>query len=125
MYKAVNEWFDATKMLDNFTFWIDSPLYCVFVDDDVNGVIIGYATEYFFSHEMMAGDISFYIKPEKRGGILAARLIKAFTDWAHSMGAKRPMVGVSTGISPEMTGKLYERMGYTEKFAVYRKPAIV
>jgi len=29
---------------------------------------------------------------------------------------------VSAGITPERTGRLYERLGYTEKYIIYKKP---
>jgi hypothetical protein len=29
---------------------------------------------------------------------------------------------VSAGIMPERIGKLYERMGFTEKYVIYKKP---
>jgi hypothetical protein len=30
--------------------------------------------------------------------------------------------GVSAGITPDRIGQLYERLGYTEKFTIYKKP---
>jgi hypothetical protein len=42
--------------------------------------------------------------------------------WCSEQGVSEPLLGVSAGITPDRIGQLYERLGYTEKFTIYKKP---
>jgi len=97
---------------------------CVLVaerDGKLIGGFAGIAMEYFFSTEKMAADLALFIEPGRRGGIVAAALVRAFEDWARDAGAKGLELGVSTGVHPEKTGALYERLGFARQGALFVK----
>ena len=76
------------------------------------GFILGFCTEHYFTTDKIANDLAVYVLPEFRGGSSVMRLIKGFTDWARSQGAKSVSLGISTGIDVERTAQLYEALGF-------------
>tara|TARA_B110000977_G_C10847845_1_gene404619 strand:- start:131 stop:577 length:447 start_codon:yes stop_codon:yes gene_type:complete len=123
-YRALD--FDPLKLWELGETMLNKPeswlSLVVELDKEIVGFFLGYVVEHFFGHELTAGDLCIYIKPEHRGGMTGARLIKRFDSWCQEKGVKEPLLGVSAGITPERTGRLYERLGYTEKLTVYKKP---
>ncbi len=53
--------------------------------------------------------------------MVGKRLVERFTDWADALGAKTDIIGVSTGIDPERTGRLLELMGFRPMGMTYRR----
>jgi hypothetical protein len=47
-------------------------------DGRIDGVVLGFVTEHWFSLEKSVGDLAPFVRPERRGGIAAARLRSAF-----------------------------------------------
>ena len=90
-------------------------------DSEIIGFCIGYVAPHFFGNDLTSGDLAIYVMPEHRGGTIGARLVKLYTGWCEAKGVKEPLLGVSAGITPERTGRLYERLGYTEKYIIYKK----
>lgn len=89
---------------------------CILIRDEDGayyGGIIGAVFEHFFSDDLVAGDMGLFIVPEKRGASAAVKLIRAFEDWARSVGAKEVHLGQTTGVEIDRTRKLYESLGYT------------
>jgi N-acetylglutamate synthase-like GNAT family acetyltransferase len=80
-----------------------------------DGVIIGgmaaMLTPQWFSDDLTACDIALFISPDCRGGMAAAKLIKAYKQWANNSGAVLRTLGVSTGVMAEKTGKFMSAMG--------------
>jgi GNAT superfamily N-acetyltransferase len=117
--------FDFNKVANNFKFWVSSPDYFVAVAKDEDGNLIGgycgYVTEYFFGKDLIACDLGLFIDPDRRGGMTAVRLIKAFEDWAQSKGAKEVCPGTTTMVAPERTSRLYERLGYKVVGSIFKK----
>ncbi|AFP33692.1 acyl-CoA N-acyltransferase domain-containing protein [Pectobacterium phage POP72] len=66
-----------------------------------------------WSHTLVSSDYLFYVHPDYRGSLAAYRLMKAYKLWAVELGCKEVRLSVASGIHPERTGKLYERMGFT------------
>lgn len=91
-------------------------------DGDIIGFCCGYVAPHFFGNDLTSGDLAIYVSPDHRGGMIGARLVKAYDAWCSKKGVKQPLLGVSAGITPDRTGQLYERLGYTEKYTVYKKP---
>jgi len=93
----------------------------VFVSEK-DGVIVGgiavYADRHWSSDAVIAQEISFFMLPEHRGSFDAARLVCAMRAWAERKGVAWLECGTSTGVDPERTAKLYERLGFK------RSPAI-
>ena len=101
-------------------------MYCAKVaevDGLIVGMIIGYAVPHFFGEDFTSGDLAVYVDKVYRKGMIGVRLIKAYDEWCTNRGVREPVLGVSAGINPERVGALYERLGYTEKYVIYKKPS--
>ena len=86
----------------------------------VVGYLLGMLTEPFFSTDVVAVDLMFYVAPESRGGPAAFRLWTSFGDWAKQKGAKELRQGVTTGITPERTGRFFQKLGMVPVGTNYR-----
>jgi len=86
---------------------------------DVDGVIVGgiagMCVQHWFTDAKVACDVSFFILPEHRGSIAAARLLRQFVSWGKAQGAARIEIGITTDIHQERTAAFYERMGFSHK----------
>jgi hypothetical protein len=96
--------------------------------DEILGFILGYITSYFFSSQLLAQDLLFYVKKDNRGSYINVRLWKAFREWAASKNAAELSMSISTGITPDRSGLLYQRLGMQYVGGNYklelRKPTI-
>jgi GNAT superfamily N-acetyltransferase len=88
-------------------------VYVAEKDGVVVGAIAGVLEQHWSSDDTVAHEISFFMDPAARGGYVAARLICALNAWAKLRGAKWLTAGTSTGVNPEQTAQLYERLGFT------------
>ncbi len=80
---------------------------------EVIGFFAGIISEHWLSFDTYATDIGIYVLPEHRGSTAFPRLIHAFESWAIEKGAQELHLGVSTGIHPEQTVRMFERLKYT------------
>lgn len=116
---------NASKITDFLVYAISNPdrFKVTIAEDDsgVYGMHIGYAQDYWFSDDIAGYDVLLYISPNKRGGMSGIRMIKSFENWAFSKGAVEVRPGCTTGISPEMTKELHERLGYETVGYTFRK----
>jgi GNAT superfamily N-acetyltransferase len=97
---------------------------CGFVAEHGNvivGMLGGYLTDYFFCDERLACDWILFVDREWRGSSAAARLIKAFRNWASGRAAQEICLGVSTNVDTERVGRFYEKMGLTRVGGVYKQ----
>lgn len=97
---------------------------CVFVnveDDIITGGFIGIAQENWYGPDREASDVALFIRKDKRGGMLAARLVKSYEKWAKEVGVGVVNLGVSTGIHRDKTAALYKRLGYSQPSTNLRK----
>lgn len=81
-------------------------------DGVVVGGIAGIAEAHWSSDDVVAQEVSFFMAPETRGSMAATRLICALRAWGETRGAKWLQAGTSTGLDPERTAGLYERLGF-------------
>ena len=83
-------------------------------DDKPQGFLLGVLEELFFSRQRMATDLAVYVREGYRN--LAPRLFKTFITWAESKSrVVQVTLGISSGIGdPERTGKMYEKLGFTQ-----------
>lgn len=93
---------------------IDGNQFVLVSEDSgiVNGYFIGMVSEHWASRDLISYDLAMFIHPDHRGGISAAKMVKRYLAWAKSKGAKMINIGVSTGVNPEQTGRLYEKIGF-------------
>lgn len=94
----------------------------VFVSD-IKGIVVGAlaggVSEDWFGPDKMAYNLALYVDPDWRQGTHAWRLIAAFKHWAKEMGATVIQMGISTGLHPEETGRLYQAAGFTPIGGMY------
>lgn len=88
----------------------------VFVARDSAGVVIGGLAggiaQFWFSDEPHGYEYSFFVEPTRRHGLIAMKLIEAFTIWCGRRGARVVRMGITTGIQEEGTSRLFEFMGF-------------
>lgn len=82
-------------------------------DGVVVGGIAGVTEQHWASDDLVAHEMSLFMAPDARGGMSAIRLICSLRAWAKLRGAKWLHAGTSTGLDPERTAGLYERLGFT------------
>lgn len=82
-------------------------------DGEIIGAIAAMALPHWASDDILVEELSFFMKPEHRGSLAAARLICSFKKWAELKGGVWAHAGTSTGVEAERTAKLYERLGFT------------
>jgi GNAT superfamily N-acetyltransferase len=118
--------FDDTKVLELLTSAIDDDRYLLIVVDDGDGGLvggfIGYMTPLWFSHDEVAADLALFVDPDRRGGIVAAHLMKAYSEWAAARGAKQTTAGISTGVMVEQTAQMYRRLGFNQYGYLFEVP---
>lgn len=81
-------------------------------DGVVVGVFAGAFFPHFFSDDLMATDMALFLHSDHRGGKDAARLLRAYAEWAMAHGVKRIVAGVTTGLCPVRAAKLYALAGF-------------
>jgi len=107
--------FDDEKVRALFAVALSDPRYLVLVSEQEDGAIaggfVGFMAPHWFSSDEVASDLAVFVRPDRRGGILAARMVKAFIYWAQDRGAKQITFGISTGVHIEQTAALYRSLG--------------
>jgi len=82
-------------------------------------LFVGMVSTSFFGPDRVAHDLLLFVHPDRRGGLMAARMIERFRAWARSRGAKQLRLSISTGVNPEATGRLYEHLGLARVGGVF------
>lgn len=85
------------------------------------GFITGMAGDHAFSSARRSASDLLYVTPTRRGAVAAKQLIKLFLEWSDDQGCGYNTMGTTTGVQPERTGLLFERMGFNPVGAVYRR----
>lgn len=85
------------------------------------GFMFGGAAMNWYSPELIVYEQLLYVRPDKRGGSSAARLIRAFEDRAREKCAVEIRAGATVGVTDVMALQLYERLGYERFGAGVRK----
>ena len=84
-------------------------------DGEVAGFLLGMALPLWFdSLDWSAAELAWWVDPKHRGGSTAARLVRAFEDWAKGRGVARVVLSdVEFADAAQPAGALIERLGYT------------
>lgn len=107
--------YEPEKMRALFKNCIEAKDKLALVAEDETGLIGGFLAamyQHFYSNEYMASDLTFYIKPTKRGSLAAKRIARRYVEWAQEMGAKIINLSTSTQINAERTAKFYGTLGF-------------
>ena len=88
-------------------------------NDDPQGFLLGMVTEFFFSKEMYATDVAFYVREGYRN--YAMNIVKAFISWAKSKPkVKQIKMAISSGMDTDgRTGMMYELLGFENLGGIY------
>ncbi len=109
--------FDRTKtrILFNWLIKVSNGILLVAErDGKVIGAMAGAVTEHPFSWGKYAFDYGLFVDPAYRGGLMAARLVRAFEAQAARLGARDFRPGIMTGVHVSRTTEFYERLGYRQ-----------
>jgi GNAT superfamily N-acetyltransferase len=79
---------------------------------EVIGGLVAAVEPHWFSTDLLAYDLALFVRPDKRGGLAAARLVAQYKVWAKERGAVITQLGISTGVNLASTGALLERIGF-------------
>jgi ribosomal protein S18 acetylase RimI-like enzyme len=97
--------------------------HACFVYEDRSGRLLGFMAGYiaahFFSLEKGAYDLFVFVRPERRGSLIAYRLWSAFRAFAQRSNARTLCFATVAGIAPERTRKFYTGLGMTEVGSIY------
>ena len=108
--------FSADKCEKLIMWLLASPLAftVVAVDDGgkLCGIMAAHIAQHYFSSDYMIEDYLLYVRPEKRGGTIAMRLVSQFVEWAEKQNVKMIMCGISTEIETEKIIKLYQHFDF-------------
>lgn len=115
--------FDEEKVRDNFAYGMSRDSYFGAVAEhkgQIIGMFLGHTTEYMFSREKLACDILFYVDPTMRGTFAGVKLIHAFVQWSHRVGARECCLGVSAMYDNSKNYKLLEKLGFSPMGGVFK-----
>jgi GNAT superfamily N-acetyltransferase len=77
------------------------------------GGLMGCVERYYYSDELQAQLIQWFLRPAYRGTSIAPRLVKAFVEWAKSRGASEVFMGISSGVHVNQTDRMMRKLGFT------------
>jgi GNAT superfamily N-acetyltransferase len=88
-------------------------------DGELVGIIaaIDVSPHYAFNGQTVAGECFWWVHKDLRGSSLGIKLLRHFEDW----GSKMHFDYLQVGAVDTRTGKLLERLGYTEVSRTYMK----
>lgn len=90
-------------------------------DEDIVGCLLYIISPSFFSPDLEATELMYFIDPAYRSYKDAVRLIRAAEDDAFSYPIKRFTIGNSSGYRSESMEKFYKRLGYYPSSGNYCK----
>lgn len=105
---------DVVHVHDQLQFLIQYEYGIMLVDDEYRGVMLGCVSSPWFSPRLEGCEYMLAVAKEHRGGMLAARLIKAFVNQCGILGATRVHAGSTVGINDPLVRALYRRLGFKD-----------
>lgn len=82
-------------------------------DGNLAGGLLGCVERYYYSDELQAQLIQWYLRKSFRGTSIAPRLVKAFVEWAKGRGASEVFIGISSGVDVHLAHQMMQRLGFT------------
>jgi GNAT superfamily N-acetyltransferase len=90
-------------------------------DGEIDGGMVGYMAEAWFSRARVAAELALFMRPDKRGGVAAWYLLSEFSAWAENQGAQEITLAITTGVKVEETGRMYQRLGFEQVGGVFKR----
>lgn len=91
-------------------------------DGLIDGGFMGILGERWYSRQAMFIDLALFVRPDRRSGVIAYRLISSAIEWCESKGVdpRNVLFGVTTGVRENETGEFYRRMGMRPAGSLYQ-----
>lgn len=86
-------------------------------DDEPVGLLAASISSYLFSTERIASDHAVYVRPTRRGGVAARKLIDGYRAWATEQGCREACLATSTGVD---AAEFYNRLGFSQVGTVHK-----
>lgn len=90
----------------------DPTIFVVEHRGEVVGFLMALMQGYAFTDGVFATGEVIYVRPDRRGTLAAAHLVRAFVEWAETIEAREAIMGVSNGLKMERTARFLERFGF-------------
>lgn len=97
---------------NNLQTMIQSPDFFGIVCGDQDGFLLGSVSRLWYCPKLRAFEMSFYIRPERRGGSNAIRMVRRLVEIAADKGACEIHAGSNTDLKADKLIRLYERLGF-------------
>jgi GNAT superfamily N-acetyltransferase len=102
--------------MDSMVECIDRPQtffgLCGFRDGELVGLKYAYATQYFFSTDIVCYDLATYVTPSARSFALIKMMIREYIRWSKLVGAKRVYLGATSMPGDPRVGTLFTKLGF-------------
>ena len=98
----------------------DKVIFLALRDGKALGLYAGFVSKYFFSEELVANDVAWFVLRDKRGSRIGLRLLDKFEKWAEGRGVSEVRLGFSTDINGDGFDSLMKKRGYNRVGFNYR-----
>jgi GNAT superfamily N-acetyltransferase len=118
--------FDEARMRAYARMAIDNPqdwgVFYVEDDEETVAMIAVFVSPKWFSGSYReANDMVFYARQDRRGGLAAARCLKAVEDWASKNNVDAVTITVSAGINDNAAVRLCQGVGFSQAGVIMSK----
>lgn len=111
-----------SNAIDNDS-WL--PLVAYASGGELVGMGLFFALPTFFGPAIEGGDLAFYVRPDRRGSIAAAGIMRRLVGWIAEKGIARMRLGIDTGIDDARAERFFEGSGFVRSGSVWTlRPAI-
>jgi GNAT superfamily N-acetyltransferase len=86
-------------------------------DGEPAGLLAASTSTYLFGPERIASDHAVYVRPTRRGGVAARKLIDGYRGWATAQGCREACLATSTGVD---AAEFYNRLGFSQVGTVHK-----
>lgn len=114
--------FEAIKVHQLVSNAIENPDWLplvAFAQGELVGMALFFALPSFFGPAIEAGDLAFYVRPDRRGTIAAGALMKRLFAWLAEKDVRLFRAGVNTGIDDARAEKFFAGCGLTRLGSVW------
>lgn len=115
VYRSLS--FNADKLRNTFNKIIkdQSKAYCLFVSDDeagkAHGYLVGQIDSFYFSDDIVAKVIFYWVHPNARYTMSAVKLLASFKQWSKNRKATQIIMGITSQEHLAATDKMMKKMG--------------
>lgn len=115
VYRSLS--FNPDKLRNTFNKIVhdESKAYCLMVADNMNGTAQGYLVgqidSFYFSDDIVAKVIFYWVHPDARYSTAAVKLLASFKQWAKNRQATQLIMGITSQEHLAHTDKMMKKMG--------------